>query len=149
MLFSRGSSQPRYWTHVSLSPASAGRFFPISATWEALSAGSCYLFPVLWVEGFPCGSAGKESTCTVEDLGSIPGLGRSLEEGKGYPFNYLTSIIRIIKCLSGSFFVSFQQLESSHFAFFSRACPVTYQPSLPATFPRWSSARILLLVLPL
>ena len=27
--------------------------------------------------GFPCGSAGKESTCNVGDLGSIPGLGRS------------------------------------------------------------------------
>ena len=25
--------------------------------------------------GFPCGSAGKESTCNAEDLGSIPGLG--------------------------------------------------------------------------
>ena len=25
----------------------------------------------------PCGSAGKESTCNVGDLGSIPGLGRS------------------------------------------------------------------------
>ena len=24
--------------------------------------------------GFPCGSAGKESACTVGDLGSIPGL---------------------------------------------------------------------------
>ena len=23
--------------------------------------------------GFPCGSAGKESTCNVGDLGSIPG----------------------------------------------------------------------------
>ena len=29
-----------------------------------------------------CGSAGKESACNVGDLGSIPGLGRSLEEGK-------------------------------------------------------------------
>ena len=28
---------------------------------------------------------GKESTCNVGDLGLIPGLGRSLEEGKGYP----------------------------------------------------------------
>ena len=28
---------------------------------------------------FPCGSAGKEPACTVGDLGSIPGLGRSLE----------------------------------------------------------------------
>ena len=35
--------------------------------------------------GFPCGSAGKESTCHVGYLGSIPGLGRSPGEGKGYP----------------------------------------------------------------
>ena len=35
--------------------------------------------------GFPCGSVGKESTCNVEDLGSIPGLLRSPGEGKGYP----------------------------------------------------------------
>ena len=35
--------------------------------------------------GFPCGSAGKESACSVRDLGSIPGLGRSPGEGKGYP----------------------------------------------------------------
>ena len=34
---------------------------------------------------FPCGSAGKESACSVGDLGSIPGLGRSDGEGKGYP----------------------------------------------------------------
>ena len=27
--------------------------------------------------GFPCGSAGKESTCKAGDLGSVPGLGRS------------------------------------------------------------------------
>ena len=27
--------------------------------------------------GFPCGSAGKESSCNVGDLGSIPGLERS------------------------------------------------------------------------
>ena len=33
--FSRGSSQPRDRTHVSMSPALAGRFFTISATWEA------------------------------------------------------------------------------------------------------------------
>ena len=30
----------------------------------------------------PCGSAGKESARNAEDLGSIPGLGRSPEEGK-------------------------------------------------------------------
>ena len=33
--------------------------------------------------GFPCGSAGKESTCNVGDLGLISGLGRSPGEGKG------------------------------------------------------------------
>ena len=37
---------------------------------------------------FPCGSAGKESACDAEALGSIPGLGRSSEEGKGYPPQY-------------------------------------------------------------
>ena len=36
-------------------------------------------------KGFPFGSAGKESTCNAEDLDLIPGLGRSLGEGKGYP----------------------------------------------------------------
>jgi len=35
--------------------------------------------------GFPCGSAGKESTCNAGDLGSILALGRSPGEGKGYP----------------------------------------------------------------
>jgi len=35
--------------------------------------------------GFPCGSAGTESTCNVRDLDSIPGLGRSPGKGKGYP----------------------------------------------------------------
>ena len=38
--------------------------------------------------GFPGGSAGKESACNVGDMGSIPGLGRSPGEGKGYPFEY-------------------------------------------------------------
>ena len=35
-----------------------------------------------------CGSAGKEFTCNAGDLGSIPGLGRSPGEGKGYPLQY-------------------------------------------------------------
>ena len=39
-------------------------------------------------KGFPCGSAGKESTCSEGDLGSIPGLGRSPGEGKGYLLQY-------------------------------------------------------------
>ena len=38
--------------------------------------------------GFPHSSVGKESTCTVGDSGSIPGSGRSLGEGIGYPSQY-------------------------------------------------------------
>ena len=38
--------------------------------------------------GFPCGSAGRKSTCNAGDLGSIPGLGRSPGEGKGHPLQY-------------------------------------------------------------
>ena len=38
--------------------------------------------------GLLCGSVGKESPCKVGDLGSIPGLGRSPGEEKGYPLPY-------------------------------------------------------------
>ena len=38
--------------------------------------------------GFPGKSVGKEFTCNVGDLCLIPGLGRSLGEGNGYPFQY-------------------------------------------------------------
>ena len=38
--------------------------------------------------GFSCGSAGKESAHNAGNLGSIPGLGRSPGEGKGYPLQY-------------------------------------------------------------
>ena len=41
----------------------------------------------MWV-CFRCGSAGEESPCHSGDLGSIPGLGRSPREGKGYPLQY-------------------------------------------------------------
>jgi len=34
-----------------------------------------------YTDGFPCGSAGKESALSAGDLGSIPGLGRSPGEG--------------------------------------------------------------------
>ena len=33
-------------------------------------------------------SPGKESACNVEDLGSIPGLGRSPGKGHGNPLQY-------------------------------------------------------------
>ena len=38
--------------------------------------------------GFPFGLADKESAHNAGDLGSIPGLGRSPGEGKGYALQY-------------------------------------------------------------
>ena len=38
--------------------------------------------------GFPDSSVGKESTCNSGDPGSIPGSGRSTEEGIGFPLQY-------------------------------------------------------------
>ena len=40
------------------------------------------------VESFPGGSDSQESTCNEGDQGSIPRLGRSTGEGKGYPLQY-------------------------------------------------------------
>ena len=37
--------------------------------------------------GFPGGSDSKESACNAGDRGSIPGLGRSLEEGVATHFS--------------------------------------------------------------
>ena len=59
---------------------------------SASTAGGMGLIPcwrtnlITW--GFPDNSVGKESACNVGDLGSIPGLGRSSGEGKGYPHQY-------------------------------------------------------------
>ena len=46
-------------------------------------SGSCHLC----LKHIPYGSAGKESACSVGDLGSIPGLGRS-PRGHGNPLQY-------------------------------------------------------------
>ena len=44
--------------------------------------------PTLVFLGFSCGSAGKESACNAEDLGSIRGLGRSSGKGEDYSLQY-------------------------------------------------------------
>ena len=49
--------------------------------------------------GFPGGSAGKEFTCNVGDPGSIPGLGRSPGEEKGYPLQY-SDLENSVDCIS-------------------------------------------------
>ena len=64
------------------------------------------LFHKLLIEvEYACGSAGKESTCNVGDLGLIPGLGRSPREGKGYPLQYSgpeNSMDRIVRGVAKS-----------------------------------------------
>ena len=40
------------------------------------------------IVGFPGGSDSKQSACNVGDLGSIPGLGRSLAGEHGKPLQY-------------------------------------------------------------
>ena len=47
------------------------------------------LWPSVYLRwGFPDSSVGKESACKAEDLGLIPGSGRSAGEGIGYPLQY-------------------------------------------------------------
>ena len=65
---------------------------------------SCWtLTKILWLCHVSChfashGSAGKESACSVGDLGSIPGLGRFPGEGKGYPLQY-SSLENSMDCI--------------------------------------------------
>ena len=56
--------------------------------WLYLAKRCDYLSWIVFIEGFPCGSARKESACNAEDLSLIPGLGRYPGEGKGYPLQY-------------------------------------------------------------
>ena len=65
---------------------------------------------------FPCGSAGKESACNAGDLGSIPGLGRSPGEGKGYPLQY-SGLEKSMDCLVHGVTKSWTRLSNLHFHF--------------------------------
>ena len=66
--------------------------------------------------GFPCFSAGKESTCNVGDLGSIPGLGRYTGEGKIYPLQY-SGLENSMDCTVHWVAKSWTQLSKFHFHF--------------------------------
>ena len=74
--FSRVSSWPRDPTQVS---CIAGRFFATEPPG---------LLAQLVNHLGPNSSAGKESACNAGDPGSVPRLGRSPGEGKGYPLQY-------------------------------------------------------------
>ena len=64
--------------------------------------------------GFPGGSAGKESARNVADLGSIPGLGRSSGEGKGYPLQY-SGLENSMDCIIHRVTKSWTRLSEFHF----------------------------------
>ena len=76
-----------------------------------------------WCEGFPCGSAGKESACNAGDLGSIPGLERSPGEGEGYPLQCSgleNSMDRIVPGVAKS------QTQLSDFHFHFGVCTIVW-----------------------
>ena len=68
---------------------------------------------IMMREGFPCGSAGKETTCNSGDLGSTPGLGRSPGEGNGYPL-YYSGLENSIDCIVHGDAKSRTRLSSFH-----------------------------------
>ena len=43
---------------------------------------------ICFLLGFPSGSDGKKSACSVEDLGFVHGSGQSSREVNGYPLQY-------------------------------------------------------------
>ena len=63
---------------------------------------------------FPGGSVGEESTCNVGDLGSIPGLGSSPGEGKGYPLQY-SGLENSMDCIDHGVTKSWTRLSDFHF----------------------------------
>ena len=95
---------------------------------NGMSSASCHLYSerLPCTSGFPGGSAGKESTCHVGDLGLIPGLGRSPGEGKGYPLQY-SGLENSVACIVHGVAKSWKRLSDFHFHFH----PVTRNLDIP------------------
>ena len=64
--------------------------------------------------GFPSGLTGKESTCHVGNLGSIPGLGRFPGERKGYRLQY-SGLENSVDCIVHGVAKSRTRLSNFHF----------------------------------
>ena len=64
-------------------------------------------------QGFPCGSAGKESACSMGDLGSIPGLGTSSGGGRGYPLQ-CSGLENSMDCIVHGVAKSWTRLSNFH-----------------------------------
>ena len=71
----------------------------------------------MYLSGFPCGSAVKESACNAGDLGLIPGLGKSPEEEKGYPLQY-SGLENSTDCIVHGVAKSRTRLSDFHFTLF-------------------------------
>ena len=69
---------------------------------------------IISIFGLPCGSACKESTCNVGDLGSILGLGRFPGEEKEYSLQY-SGLENSLGCIVHG--VTKSQTQLSHFYF--------------------------------
>ena len=79
---------------------------------------------------FPGSSVGKESACNAGDPGSIPGLGRSPGEGKGYSLQ--CSGLEISDCTVNGVTKSWTPLSDFHFRFTHK---VSLQGNLGTTIP--------------
>ena len=76
-----------------------------------------YVFhPVTFNLGFPCDSAGKESTYNAGDLGLVPGLGRSPGEGKGHTLQY-SGLENPMDCIGHGIAKSRTRLSNFYFTF--------------------------------
>ena len=67
--------------------------------------------------GLPLWLSWGESTCSAGDLGSIPGLGRSPGEGKGYPLQY-SGLENSMDCVVHWVTQSQTQLSDFHLNFY-------------------------------
>ena len=95
-------------------------------------------------QGFPCGSADKESTCNVGDLGLIPGLGRPPGEGKGYPFQY-SGLENSMNCIVYGVTKSWTGLSDFHFTSLSSSSSLISTLLLILPSSLWECALVLLL----
>ena len=89
-----------------------------------------YFTPLHSSPGFSGGSAGKESACSVGNLGLIPGLGSSPGEEKGYTLQY-SGLENSMDCIIHGVAKSRTRLSNFHshpsplvtmFAFYVRFC---------------------------
>ena len=102
------------WTpsHLPLHPIPQGGpralLHALNLHWSSISRTVIYVF------GLPCSSACKKSTCKAGDPSSIPGLGRSPGEGKGYTLQY-SGLENSMDCIVHGVAKSQTQLSNFHF----------------------------------